>query len=100
MKREERRHPCAAADGASGGDEHGAEQQGVGGVPRHVLDQLSTGMQPEELAVERQREPGQRDPVRLMDAGERPAHRSPIEAIPYPWLAHDVDVVVEVDVAV
>ena len=58
---------------------------------------MGPGIEPEQLAIQHVRQPGQRVPVPHVERGDATAHTRPCQAAGNVWILADVGTVVEAD---
>src|ERR1700733_2576707 len=100
MQRKQRGDHQAAPAESSCTLQEQKKQNSVGGVQDDATVVMTNRIQPEQLAVERMGQPGQRMPIRLIVSCESPLDRVPGEARAYVLILENVAFVVVVDEAV
>src|SRR5208283_699723 len=94
MPGEERCHESAAPERAGHPQKQPEEQYGICGVKNHVGEVLRAGIEAEERAIQRVREPRERMPLARVAGGKSPGESVPAQGVLDIWIAGNVDAVV------
>src|SRR2546422_6761470 len=97
MHGEEPGYKGAPPGGASHPVKNQKDEDGIGGVEQQAGEMVSAGAHAEQLAIQRDRKPGQRVPKAAFQAAEGPADGFPSEAVLDMHVLIDVNRVIEVD---
>ena len=97
MQGEERRDDRASPPGSGDSFEKQEKKQGVRNMNERVHEQMPTGIETKELAVEHMREPGERMPVRGVKSSESPGNPFQRQAAADHGIVPDVKIVIQAD---